>query len=845
MTYRKRFFILAVFLCVGLTRPLLSSDGGALQLAADAYNKGNVLSAQSLAYDALEQFPFSTLKPEFLLLLSATYFKQKEPDQTDVILKALKSMFPAYARDPREKILEASLFQSRGDFERAGRILVDANADEALFHAAFLLEKTGQSFAAVSRLREFLDKYKDSSLLVPARLALAHSYFSLNDFDAAKKTLEAIGTAGSPDVQAMRSYMAGAVAYRQNQRGEGDRLMSGFSQGDLLHRGEVLKGIYALEAGDAAGAEAAFQEGLSSKEEVCVIRAVTGLAEVYLKANTPEKVVSLCNSVWTSVKKDENRDRLALLRGVAHQRMERTSEAVQDFENVALNGTAAWKTKGLSLVAQSLWMSKEFTRLTQDVPVLLQTMDKQGNDPNLILCALLVADADGALKHYKEAELMYRDILAKTPPAAVTAQTVSGLVACLVLQSKFTEAEKELDQLLVRFGEDRDVVRFGLLSQAHLSWNERKYAEAAGRYERFIQMFPSDEKTPMAYYQWGRSLEMSGHSENALKAWADLRERFSASSYSYKALARSASLAQKVGSKELAKTLFEKLSGADNSPTAELALLQLGKNALESNNPVRAIQTLNGFPNRFPSSSHFSEVREVMKEAFLLVSLTDPKLLDQLALDYKGCDFGGEALYYQAIRVMEKGDLKRAAALFSTVWADSPSVPSAPQALFYQGEALFRAGDYSVAVGIFKRFIRQYPSHDLAPLARQRRAAAIAKLGYFDEAVVANQEIVDASPQTGYASTALLNMAQAFAQKSDFPNEIKMYETFLQKFPKDAKANYACWRLGQLTKRQGEFEASLNYFRQVQPEAGVVSKEELARVMADIESLLNQGGKPK
>jgi len=823
---------------------LFATDASRLRRAEASYNSKNFSEARELVFDFLQKTPHSYLKPEFLLLLSATYLKTGEPDQADVILRGLKGMFPHYEKNPTFQILEASILQSKKNYEAAQRALLDIHSDEALFHSAFLLENTGQSFAAISRLRELEEKYPQSPFSVPGHLSLANSFFSLNEFESAKKSLERDSANLSPMARDLRVYMESAIAYREGRRTDGDRLLADIYDDELSAWGSVLKGIYALKEDDLAAAEIALEKGLAGKEESRVVRSVIGLGEVYFKNNSPEKVVPACNSILSKVK-GENRDRILLLRGLAHQKLGRTSEAVQDFEYVAFRKNSDFRDTALLLMGQTLWMDNDYSRLTKGFENLLQEAGKNNKNPEIDSCSLMVADAHFALKHYKEAESLYRGILAKAPPAKLTAQTVSGLSASLVFQKKFADAAKVVDELLVRFGEDREVVRFGLIAQANLSWNEQKFTDAAAKYERFVQMFPQDEKTPLAMFQWGRSYEKIEASSQAFAVWGELRSRFPASPFSYKALVYSAVMADRTGDKETAQKLYGELARGDNSIAAELAFLQLGISQLESNYPLDAIRTLNHFSARFPSSTYIPKAQEAIKEAFILVSLTDRKKLEELGSDLQGCEFGGEAFYHLGLDAMDKGEYEKAGTLFKKVWAEYPLSPSASKALFYQGEADYRAGNFPGAVGVLRQFARQYPHHDMAPLARLRRANALVSLNLFDEAVVAFNEIDETSPQTGYAATALLDMARAYELKSEFPNEIKVYERFLKTFPQDPKANFVCWRLGQLTKREGQYQASIKYYRQVQPAQGLVSPEDLNRVITDLERVIHQGGRPQ
>ena len=85
------------------------ASASALTGASVAYNQGQVESAQAQIFAALKSDPNTYLKPEFILLLSATYLANNESEQAQTVLDALRSQYPVYATESNAVRIQAGL----------------------------------------------------------------------------------------------------------------------------------------------------------------------------------------------------------------------------------------------------------------------------------------------------------------------------------------------------------------------------------------------------------------------------------------------------------------------------------------------------------------------------------------------------------------------------------------------------------------------------------------------------------------------------------------------------------------------------------------------------------------
>jgi TolA-binding protein len=843
-------------LCFLMSRPAAASIP-ALNDASAAYNNGQIDFAQNQIFSALKSEPNTYLKPEFVLLLAATYLAGGEPQQAQAVLDALMEEFPIYRSDANAIRIQAALMEGRGELEKAQALLGKNPSGEALYHLAVLLDHSGQTFAAVTRYKELLDSAPPAPLALRARLGLASAYLRLNNAPSAEAALNAVDVPSDPQVRSDLTFLKAVSAFENSQPAAGREQLSQLpdSAVQLKAFGSTFGGVSALAASDAPGAAAFFQVGLSTGTAQNRLLAAVGLSAADLQMGQPEKVPDAINAVLPSLAVADQ-DRLLLIRGVAAQRANQMETALADFDTVIRRKNSAWRARALALAAHTLWYNNQYARLVTDfsktlVDARASLVGKAAaplsatDAENLNICDLLIANANYSLRRYHDGELLYRDILRRAPSKNLTAEAVSGLVACQIFQKKFADAQKALDELMVRFGEDRDVVRFGLSSQANLNWNQERYAKALEQYQKYLEMFPSDERAPFCLYQIGRCQQRLGDNAAALASWTELRSKAPASPYAFNALARSAQAAEALGNKAIAEKLYAETSRSSDSSVAETALVAMGRQQLDLGCPTEAIESLDALSKRFPLAAHRAESDRMLRDAYQRVALSQPEQLAELAAKYQSSYHAGEAAYQQGVIAFDRGDYKLAAELFKKTWSSYPRTPSAGAAMFYHGESLYRLGDYEGAVASLHEFLLNNPGHDMANPARLRIAKSLEALGQSEEAAKNYRALIAKSPQSETAAQASVGLALALDRLSQYDEEATVCRTFLKQYPDHARANSITWRVAQLERRAGTYDLALADFKRVHAENGVATDDEIKQTIASLESLAQAGAAEK
>ncbi len=833
-----------------LLAPLLSpgfaEEPVHLSFIADAYSRADYNQTQSLILKSLSEKPASALRTKLLLLLASAYADGSEPEQANVVLRGLRALEPGQEKNETFNLIEAKAEEKSANVDKALLRLQGLELDRALFKTGCLLESQGQSYAAILKFQQLIKSFPQSSLIPATRLGLANSYLTLREYDQARKQLDDLQDLPQ-GLNVLKPFLAGSIAFQTKDFETARRSFSSIDDKalpDVLASARLLEGLSALQGGDVSNGERILNALLQSHETDAAFQASFQLVKHHLIAGQPDKAVLVCNAALPMLATAPRKSEILLLRAISYEKAGQTDQALTDFQEVVSLGEKETAPKALILMAHTLWIERKLDRLTSDFAEVLKTYRTQTNSKGknagleLEACDFLIGEAHLTWRRYAEAEKIFNQLLLKPLSPSLSAKVTGGLVAALIAQQKFGEAQKRLEELMVRFGEDRPVLKFGLLAQAHLLWNKGDYAEAAASYLKYAEMFPEDEDTPLASYMVGRCREKTNQPQEAFKAWDEVAKRYPASSYSARALVRSAALADRLGDKERAQLYYEKMAKGGNAQIVELALLQIGLTRLKSDQDTEAIKTLSQFVERYPSSSHLSEAARGLKEAYQQISYTEPARLPQLAEQYAANPYTGEAHYWMG---MKEKDPAKALVHFQKVLKDYPRTPSFPRALFYKGQAELDLKDYKQALVTLGEFAKESPDHDLALIARYQRAGALAKAGFPEEACLAYEWVTKEAPYSGYASEAYLRWAQVLHIKGDYDAEVHVYESFLKDFPTDKKANEVYWRLGHLKRRAGAYQLAMTYYRKVVPTEGVATQQEVDEAIKSLEKIVSKG----
>lgn len=659
------------------------------------------------------------------------YLEAGELRQARIILNHLSKTHSEIRSQPSAVMLQSLIYEKSGDTQKAIDSLKVLETPQTLLRSSVLLEMSGQSLAALTQLKKLPESFPENLNSEWAQLTLACTAISLEQLDTASQALQAPVIKGDPLARRVRDFLEGVVAFKKGRFKDAQELLErmaldkfdGFAPAVLS-----LKALAAAMRGD------------------------------------DKDTVSLCNHALGALGSGRERTSLLFLRGLAFQHQGQTDLALGDFQAVTQSRDDFLSPRAMLFTAQTLWMERKLVALTgefqKNLTAFRQSFKPAAFSPEILECDFLIGEAHFALRQYAAAERIYGNFLTHAASTRLVVPAVSGHVSSLSAQKKFDEAAQALDQMMVRFGDDRALLKFGYLAKAQLAWNRSRFGEAEVAYQRFAEMFEDDAKAPEALYYAGLSLEKEGKVPEALKTWEQMRLKFPSSPYAFRGLVREAHAAEKSGDASTAQRTYMLLAASGESSAAEGAHFQLAKAELAAQRYPEAIKRFDDFLKRFPTSNHRLEVYSLLREAYARVADTEPECLISLADEYSASKHAGEAWFRRGLQAFDQQKFDEAGTYFQKVLSGYPSAPSALEAMFYAAEADYQAGRFKESLAPFAQFVRGAQDHSLTLLAQFHRARAMRKCGYNQDAALIFDEIAKRAPQSIYGVEALRNKSE-------------------------------------------------------------------------------------
>jgi tetratricopeptide (TPR) repeat protein len=183
-------------------------------------------------------------------------------------------------------------------------------------------------------------------------------------------------------------------------------------------------------------------------------------------------------------------------------------------------------------------------------------------------------------------------------------------------------------------------------------------------------------------------------------------------------------------------------------------------------------------PNYYDATLRLADTYYVAKDYNLALGMYD-KVIQANANDK---DY---AYYQKGLTLGLMGRREEANNTLAALLKASPNSRYAEEAVFQQAQFAFEAGDYQPAVEGFSKLIDNRPNSTLLPLALQKRGVAYANLEQQEKAVLDFQRVLGEYPRSSAAAQAIYSLQESLAA------------------------------LG----RTEEFDASLNSFKQLNPDS--------------------------
>lgn len=483
----------------------------------------------------------------------------------------------------------------------------------------------------------------------------------------------------------------------------------------------------------------------------------------------------------------ETRYQALLYRGVALQRLGRSSDAEQLYTSLSVESGYPYKPHALIEVGQALYERQDFDRALK----YFERAEREARDAGVILraqvmlgsCLLQRQQWAKASSVYDRAVTLAEQSdplnVALQPEYLATARLFKGV--SLAQTNQTSAAIAALTDFLGNHPKDarRDEATFWL---AEAMYRENLLKNAQEFYEEIVRRYTASARREEAMYGLAWTYFRRRDFTKSSKAFEDLITSYPQSRYVVEAMVRRADGLYIGHQFRAAASQYEQASQrGGNTEEAQYAGFQAGNAAYRDGDLDRATRLMRSFVQRYPSS-------RLADDALYLIG-------------------------WIAFQQQQDADAIRE---FERLLQAYPDGDHAVRALYTIGDAHFNMGNYDVSIQTYRRVMSQYPSHPLAMESAKSLQEVLVGQGRTDEALAVLDTLIGMNPESVAAEDFSWSKAQIFYSGKNYATAAAELGAYLKKYPAAQRKDEALYLLGKTYLGMNDVAQAVSSFRELE-----------------------------
>ena len=784
----------------------------------------------------------SALAPEALLARAWNALRRDSVETAAQLLDELKTAHPWYRESPRVQLAAAAVAYRSARPAEALEALATASDPAAIYLKGLCLRDEGAVLKAAAAFQEIVMRHPDSTLRDAALIAKADIFLASGSYRAAAEEYDRVAqAAGRADVRAEAELRHAACLLLEGDAETGIAELGGVAE---RHAGSE----FAARAQYLLG-EALFAHGRYSDAIVEYNRVLTRYFDHELAPSAQYRVgrsldaldrsreaTGAYRAVVTGYPLADESPAAAYLAGVGLLEQGLPLEASPYFQ-VVLDRYAREGSGGvvefpspehrelvemaLCLWQLSYWKAGRLGELCGVPHLTLQRMPPSPS-PWRGWALLIDADALASQARYDEAEATLETLIGEFPDHRLALSANRLLAWTYSRQGREDLAIATERRMRERYDalDDVDGQAAATLHEAHILFNEKKYADAAPVYDDFIARFPEHPDRLLALYHAGLCHERLDHTGNAIDRWETLVATAPSDPVAEWAWARAGDVYFRVGHYDDAKRCFrgllEHFSGTSAAARGKLRIAQADYNA---GNDAEALASYSEIVAEFGGTPAAREAERGLERCLYRLGQREDgsEVLARLVEEYPTSSFAADAQFEIARRHYEDKHWGEAANSFLRVVTQFPNYSAADRAHYLLADSYAQTGDDAAARKAWEQFLYFFAQSEFRSTVQFRLASARYDTGDYIQAAVDFSAVLDAETSEETARAARFNLALCREQLGDFEQAAAGFEEYRRDAPAgDVRLGSTAYHLGSLHERSGraadairEYEAAL------------------------------------
>ncbi|MCU7497783.1 MAG: tetratricopeptide repeat protein [Ignavibacteria bacterium] len=723
------------------------------------YRKKEYAEARETFKTLIEDYPYNEYVGSAMYLTGDSYSQEARYDEAikyldDAIVARNNSKYK-----PNSIYLLGIIYEKKGDYRQAvanyDTLLAYYKTSPLAPHAQIRIGlcyfELKEYDNAILELNDPLIKELADSLQTEAKYILANSYYRLREYKEAGETYnEILGEKPNTQVDRNVKYGLAWVNFQQAKyeesynlfssltgKGEGDSVsvkslfwsaesrryagkddaalkiyddfLKRYPSSSLASQVRYLIGVVKYKTNKETVSEEYLKDAAGSSDETVRGRALAVLGEIRLKAKdypAAKKYFSDALALQSLAPELKNSSMLGL--GIADYYLNRTDEAVSSLNKLASEAPAFETGKTHFYLAEAYFAKKDFKK---------------------------------ALKEYNAAGEKEKELVP---------QVLYGKAYTYFNLKEFPNASYNFSEYLRRYKNSPNS-NDAKLRLADSYYGEKKFAEASRIYKE-VFLAESSMSSDYAYYQYAQALYKAGNSNEAIREFSSLQEKFPDSKY-----------------------------------VAESQYI-IGWIFFQKGNYRQAVASYHTLLSRYPSSSVVPITYNSIGNAYFNMGNYDSSIVyyNRVITGYPSSSYAFDAVMGIKDAYMADDKPQQAVNFIDNYAAENPQAANIDQIMFRKGDLYFNLRNYEMAKKSYKDFVSQYPKSPLVPDAYYAIGKSAEILKQNEEALYNFNIVFKSYLTTDPGIASVLEMGKIHSDLKNYDAAISIYSTAIDKFPPES-----------------------------------------------------------
>jgi len=348
----------------------------------------------------------------------------------------------------------------------------------------------------------------------------------------------------------------------------------------------------------------------------------------------------------------------------------------------------------------------------------------------------------------------------------------------------------------------------------------RNFGPASQQYARFINQYPDHELTGAAKYGLGWSYFMMGDFAQAIDPFIDFYENYDPPSialypYDTDVQLRIGDSYFALGEYQQAMEYYNMAIGAE--PGGDYAMFQVANSYYRMNRNFEAVTEFRRVLRIYPFSSLREQAQYNVAYIYLNTGNYEQAINEfQTVIErFPNTEWAARSQYNIGDAYYNAGDYDNAIYAYSEVLENYPTSNYILEAIDGIQYAQLTGGSQDSSTDILEEFLSRNPTSETADRLRYRQAQNRYQAGDFDAAVDEFRQYIRITNRQDLLPDAYFNLGDSHVRMNNHDQAVESYQTIVDEFPDSDRTPAALERLGEIKYDQGEYNASLQHYRQL------------------------------